>query len=203
MQRARGSACSCPRRRAPGRARTRARRAPGRRPGCREASGRASRGARRVACPRSGETSRRVGDPRREPERRARRGSSAAAIGDGAAHREAEQQRPLAAEPLDRRSRVFDAEVEPPPRLDAVADLDEAEAPESAARAVARATRARRSTSRAPRCLWPPFTQTTRSRPAPVRRISAPVDRVVRVTRRWYARRAGRRRRPEAAAAEL
>ena len=46
---------------------------------------------------------------------------------DRAAHREADEQRPLAAGRRDRRARVLDAEVELPPRLDPVAHLGEAE----------------------------------------------------------------------------
>ena len=46
---------------------------------------------------------------------------------DGAAHREAEHERPFRHESVQRRLTVGDAEVEAPPRLDPVAHLGEAD----------------------------------------------------------------------------
>ena len=54
-------------------------------------------------------------------------GSSATCARDGAAHREADEERPLRADGVERGACVFDAPVEPLPRLDAVAHLGERE----------------------------------------------------------------------------
>src|SRR5207244_1325222 len=67
-----------------------------------------------------------VGNPRAEPENHLDTRLVRGRDRDGAAHREPEQERPLAAELLDRGPGVFDAPVQPLPGLDPVAHLAEA-----------------------------------------------------------------------------
>ena len=94
-----------------------------------------------------------------------------------ASHREAHRQLRFGPGVLDRRQRVLDAPVDPLPRLDPVAQLDESEIGEPG-----RENAERRSIvalqvpgTSAP---WPPFMQTTASLPSgPVERASAPVGR--------------------------
>ena len=68
-----------------------------------------------------------VGEPRREPEH----GDDGRVLGrahrDEAAHREPDEQRPLATGRVDRGAHVLDAHVETVPRLDPVAQLGEAQ----------------------------------------------------------------------------
>ena len=105
---------------------------------------------------------------------------------DGAAHREAEQQRPLRADGVDRRARVLGAPVEPVPRLDPVAHLARTRARRSAARGGATSHSSEALHVPSTSAAWPPFTQTTAELRAggPVTRSSAPLRSFIRRPRR-------------------
>ena len=103
-----------------------------------------------------------VGDPRREAEHAARRAARRRrAIATAPPIEKPSSSVRSAADGVDRRARVLDAQLEPLPRLDPVAHLARRRARGTAARAGRRATRATRSRCRRLRPLWPPFTHTT------------------------------------------
>ena len=129
--------------------------------------------------PRSGSSDEPVGDPRREADARVSTdGSSAACDRDGAAHREAEQERPRRADRVDRRARVLDAPVEPLPRLDPVAHLGERELPgtRGASRPTSHSSEALHVPSTSPRLAAVHADDRSAASAGPVTRSSAPVD---------------------------
>ncbi len=172
----RGSACRCPGRRAPARARSRGASWRGHAGNAGEAAvERAVQDVEPAAAQRlEGEP---VGNPRREPEHAFDPWVVCDRDRHRAAHREAEQERALGVDALDRRLRVFDARVEAVPRLDPVLDLREAKLREPRREARRRATRATRSTSLRRRLPG----RRSRKRPpllaGPCMRISAPLVR--------------------------
>ena len=126
-----------------------------------------------------------VGDPRREAEHTL----NARVVGDrdrdGTAHREAEQERALGAELVDRRACIVDAHVEAVPRLDPVPDLAEASCGKrGASRPTSHSSDALHVPSTA--ADRPPFTHTTAGPcSCPRTRMSAPLaSRTFRVTYR-------------------
>ena len=70
-------------------------------------------------------------DPVRQPRCETDDGLDRGGVGDlhrdRSAHRESEQERPLGADRVDRRTGIFDAPVQALPRLDPIADLGERE----------------------------------------------------------------------------